>query len=64
MFETAELGQKLDKDRYSARVPELRQELVRKQFELRQANFPVVVIISGDDRPACNELLRPCPSGS
>jgi len=58
MFETAELGQKLDKERYLARVPELRQELVRKQFELRQANFPVVVIISGDDRPSCNELLN------
>ena len=58
MFETAELGQKLDKERYSTRVPELRQALVRKQFDLRRAKFPVIVIISGDDRPACNELLN------
>jgi len=58
MFETAELGQKLDKDHYAARVPELRQELVRRQFELRHANFPVIIVLSGDDRPSCNELLN------
>jgi len=58
MFEAAELGVKLDKDEYLKREPELRWELLQRQFELRAAGFPVVVLLSGDDRPSCSEVLN------
>jgi polyphosphate:AMP phosphotransferase len=58
MFEAAELGVKLDKDEYLKRVPGLRWELLQRQFELRTADFPVVVLLSGDDRPSCSDVLN------
>ncbi len=58
MFETAELGHTLDKRSYEARVPNLRVALVNAQYDLREADFPVVILIDGNDRPACNGLLK------
>ncbi len=49
MFEVAELGHKVAKKEYNARVPELRTELLLVQEELRSADFPVLVLISGAD---------------
>jgi AMP-polyphosphate phosphotransferase len=50
VFESAELGHKIDKETYDKQVPRLRQELLAAQFELlEKAKFPVVVLISGVD---------------
>jgi len=49
MFETAELGQKIEKDEFDARVPELRTNLLRVQRELQAASFPVLILLNGVD---------------
>jgi polyphosphate:AMP phosphotransferase len=49
MFEVAELGHKLNKKEYNAKVPLLRTELLTIQEQLKSANFPVLVVISGVD---------------
>lgn len=58
MFEAVELGQKVSKDAYKEAVPQLRVDLVNAQYELRQANFPVIILILGDDRHASNVVLN------
>ena len=49
MFETAELGRKVSKEEYRKVEPELRTELVLLQQQLRQADFPVLILFSGVD---------------
>ncbi len=49
MFETAELGLKVSKEEYKAQVPELRTRLLEMQYDLRTANFPVLILVSGVD---------------
>jgi polyphosphate:AMP phosphotransferase len=57
MFETAELGSSVDKEEYEAAVPQLRVDLINTQTDLRSADFSVVVLVVGDDRKGCNEVL-------
>jgi AMP-polyphosphate phosphotransferase len=47
MFEVAELGRTIDSDTYDAREIELRTELLDLQRALREADFPVLVLVSG-----------------
>lgn len=49
MFEVAELGHKLEKKEYEARVPTLRTELLQVQEALKHADFPVIILVSGVD---------------
>lgn len=50
MFESAELGHRVDKATYNAEVPKLREALLDAQFDLaEQAKFPVVILIGGVD---------------
>lgn len=50
MFSTAELGQKIPKSEYKARVPLLRQQLLEVQQELlREKGFPVILVFAGVD---------------
>jgi polyphosphate:AMP phosphotransferase len=58
MFETAELRQSVPKAAYEEAVPELRVELIRHQILLKDADFPVIVVLAGDDRVGCNETLN------
>jgi polyphosphate kinase 2 (PPK2 family) len=58
MLETAELGQKIGKEEYEAQVLELRFELLKAQNQLRSTPVPVILVITGDDRPGCNEVLN------
>jgi polyphosphate:AMP phosphotransferase len=58
IFEQAEGGALIDKDEFEKIVPELRVELINTQYELQRADFPVIVLIGGDDRIAANELLN------
>ncbi len=58
MFEAAEIGQQIKKAEYKAREPELRLRLIEMQQALRAKNVPVVVLVAGDDRPGCDDLLN------
>ena len=58
MFETAELGHALKKSEYQELVPTLRTELVQLQNQLTQAEFPVLVVIEGDDRVGVHEAVN------
>ncbi len=49
MFEVAELGHKINKKEYNQQVPELRTALLDIQEELKEADFPVIVLVSGMD---------------
>jgi polyphosphate:AMP phosphotransferase len=58
MFETAELGQAIPKREYKEREAVLRKELLDAQFRLKQANFPVIVLIHGVDGAGKGETVN------
>jgi len=58
MFETAELGRAIGNKEYAATVRQLRTDLLKAQFELRGADFPVLVIISGSDGAGKGDTLN------
>ncbi len=58
MFEASEIGAKVAKAEYEAQLPELRTQLINAQFDLAKADFPVVLLVVGDDRVGCNEVLN------
>jgi polyphosphate:AMP phosphotransferase len=58
MFRTAELQRKLPKEDYHQKVPQLRQDLLIAQIELREANFPVIVVFAGVDGAGKSETVN------
>lgn len=59
MFEAAEGGQEVSKDDYKARVPELREALLRAQYAvLDAARFPFVIIVGGVDGAGKGETVN------
>lgn len=59
MFESAELGHRIDKATYEAEVPKLRKELLDAQFDLaQQAKFPVIILIGGLDGAGRGETVN------
>jgi polyphosphate:AMP phosphotransferase len=58
MLQAAEVGNTLSKAEFREVVPRLRLDLVNAQYDLKGADFPVVVIIAGDDRVAANEVVN------
>jgi len=59
MFESAEIGHKLDKTTFRKAVPVLRAALQEAQVELfTQHKFPVVVLISGQDGAGKGETIN------
>ncbi|MCW8131287.1 MAG: polyphosphate:AMP phosphotransferase [Planctomycetota bacterium] len=59
MFETAELGRKIEKHDYERLVPKLRMDLLRVQNELFQKKpFPVIVLIMGVDGAGKGETVN------
>ena len=58
MFRTAELQRKLPKEEYHQQVPSLREELLMMQMELRQADFPVIVVFAGVDGAGKGETVN------
>lgn len=58
MFEAAELGHKIPKQEFKALENDLRIELMQLQQQLRQADFPVIVVISGVDGAGKNETVN------
>lgn len=49
MFETAEIGSRIDKDTYRADVPDVRSALLEVQRELAQSPVSAVVIVGGSE---------------
>ncbi len=49
MFETAELGLSVPDDDFERREPELRDALLRAQYELSETNVPVLILFAGVD---------------
>jgi polyphosphate:AMP phosphotransferase len=59
MFESAELGHKINKEDYRKQVPELRAALLDAQYELKeQHKIPVVVLVSGQDGAGKGETIN------
>jgi len=58
MFEAAEMGAKLSKEDYADQARALRPRLLNAQFDLQSADFSVLILISGDDRPGASEVLN------
>jgi polyphosphate:AMP phosphotransferase len=59
MFESAELGHKIDKDTYRKEVPSLREALLETQLDLLESQeFPVIVLIAGMDGAGKGETVN------
>ncbi|TAN47407.1 MAG: polyphosphate:AMP phosphotransferase [Methylococcaceae bacterium] len=59
MFESAELGHKIDKATYDQEVPALREALLRAQYELiEKARFPVLILVGGVDGAGKSETVN------
>jgi len=59
MFESAELGHKIDKERYQKEVPELREALLDAQLDLLQSRkFPVIILMAGVDCAGKGEAVN------
>jgi len=59
MFESAELGHKIDKATYDEQVPILRNDLLQAQIELlEKKKFPVLILISGVDGAGKGETVN------
>ncbi len=59
MFESAELGHTIDKERFDKEEPELRKALLTAQYELVESKaFSVVIIIGGVDGAGKGDLIN------
>ena len=59
MFESAELGHKVDKETFKKEVPKLRSALLDAQYDmLEKKEFPVVILISGVDGSGKGETIN------
>lgn len=59
MFESAELGHRVDKETYAGEAPKLREMLLNAQFELAQSpRFPVILLVSGVDGAGKSETVN------
>jgi AMP-polyphosphate phosphotransferase len=58
MFELAELGHTLTKEKYKRRIPTLRTKLLEVQNKLVDEDFPVLVLISGVDGGGKGEIIN------
>ncbi|MDI1231384.1 MAG: polyphosphate:AMP phosphotransferase [Methylobacter sp.] len=59
MFESAELGHKIDKATYDLEVPKLREALLEAQIDLAKlAKFPVIILVGGLDGAGRGETVN------
>ena len=59
MFESAELGHKIDKETYDKEVPPLREALLDAQIDLATlAKFPVLILVGGVDGAGRGETVN------
>ena len=59
MFESAEIGHKLDKARFKREEPKVRKRLLDLQGELlKKHNFPVIILVNGVDGAGKGETVN------
>ncbi|MCA9157145.1 MAG: polyphosphate:AMP phosphotransferase [Planctomycetales bacterium] len=59
MFETAEIGEKLDKDAFHLRLPEFREAMLDAEFQLREEKrFSVVFVVAGAEGAGKGETVN------
>lgn len=59
MFESAELGHKIDDKTYARRIKQLRADLLDVQYDLKESGaFPVVILINGLDGAGKGETVN------
>ncbi len=59
MFESAELGHRIDKETFKRAVPALRSALLDAQYDLREnGKIPVIVLVSGQDGAGKGETIN------
>jgi len=58
MFESAELGHRIDKEVWDREVPALREALLDAQFDLAAAKFPVIILVAGVDGAGKSETVN------
>ncbi len=58
MLEKAEGGDRVPKEEFRAEEPGLRVDLINAQFDLKDADFPVIVLLAGDDRIGTTAVLN------
>jgi polyphosphate:AMP phosphotransferase len=58
VFEAAELGNEISKEKYNAALPDLRSELLQAHFALKDTRTPVIVIVSGADGAGKGEVVH------
>jgi len=58
MFESAELGHKIDKQAFDRDVPKLREDLLNAQYDLlRSGKFSVIIVVGGVDGAGKSETV-------
>jgi len=58
MFEAVELGRKASKSAFKEQVPEIRTHLLELQGLIKEANIPVIIIISGVEGAGKGEVVN------
>lgn len=58
MFEAVELGCTVPKEEYKKQEPEIRTQLLEIQGLLKEANFPVIIIVSGVEGAGKGEVVN------
>jgi polyphosphate:AMP phosphotransferase len=59
MFESAELGHKIDKATYDREEPKLREALLNAQYDLVQSKrFPAIILVGGVDGAGRSEIVN------
>ncbi|MCO5200298.1 MAG: polyphosphate:AMP phosphotransferase [Chloroflexi bacterium] len=58
MFESAQLGRKVDREAFAQREPELREALLDAQLRLATAGFSVVIVVAGAEGAGKGETVN------
>ena len=58
MFETAELGQIIDEETFDTHAPGVRDALLAAQQALRDADFPVIIVLAGAEKAGVGDTIR------
>ncbi len=58
MLEASEVGNKMSKEEFRATEPGLRVDLINAQYDLKSADFGVLLFVAGDDRVAGNDVVN------
>ena len=57
MLRLAAPGREISKEEFEAGEPRLRIDLINAQYDLKDASFPVILVVAGNDRIGCNHLI-------